>query len=92
MVVHGHCQHPLRLFLPDHIVVEDIVDLLRSDQRATFERGGSFQLLFDDLRAEINAFIADVDARPGDQLSYLSLRFTAERAQQLLAGVGRPAH
>jgi hypothetical protein len=38
------------------------------------------QFLIEDLIAEIDALIADVDARTGDQLAHLILRFTAEGA------------
>ena len=41
------------------------------------------QFLIEDLIAEIDALIADVDARTGDQLAHLILRFTAERALQM---------
>jgi hypothetical protein len=41
------------------------------------------QFLIKDLIAEIDALIADVDARTGDQLAHLILGFTAERALQM---------
>ena len=41
------------------------------------------QFLVQDLVAEIDALVADVDARTGDQLAHLVLRFPAERALQM---------
>ena len=41
------------------------------------------QLLIKDLVAEIDALVADVNARTSDQLAHLVLRFSAERALQM---------
>jgi len=49
------------------------VDLLRLRQVLELEAGWSGQLLVDDLVAEIDALVADVDARPRDQLLDLAL-------------------
>src|SRR5262245_30453907 len=38
------------------------------------------QLLVDNIDAEIDAFVADIDGRPGDQLVHLMLALAAERA------------
>lgn len=38
--------------------------------------------VLDDVVAELDALVADVDARPGDQLFNLGLRLSAERASQ----------
>ena len=64
MVVDRHRQRALRLLLPDDVVVQDGVDLLRLGQVVEIELGGSGQLLVDDLVAEIDALVADVDAGP----------------------------
>ena len=56
-------------------------------QALELERGGSGELLVDDLVAEVNALVADVDARAGDQLLDLALRLAAEAAEELLVGV-----
>ena len=47
-----------------------------------------YQLLIQDLVAEIDTFIADVDTRAGDQLAYLFLRLAAERALQVGVELG----
>ena len=53
-------------------------------------RGG--ELLVDDLVAEIDALVADVDAGAGDQLLDLALRLAAEAAEKLLVRVGWACH
>jgi hypothetical protein len=74
--------------LPDHVFVQDPVDLLRLRQVLELEGGRSGELLVDDLVAEVDALVADVDARSGDQLLDLALRFAAEAAEELLVGFG----
>ena len=48
---------------------------------------GSSELLVDDLVAEVDALVADVDAGPGDQLLDLTLALSAEAAEELLVSV-----
>jgi hypothetical protein len=68
------------------------VDLTRFRQvlqlDAATGAGGGGQLLVDDLVAEVDALIADVDAGTGDQLLDLTLRLPAEAAEELLVGIG----
>jgi hypothetical protein len=54
------------------------VDLDRLRQALQLEAGRRRQLLVDDLVTEIDAFVADVDARSGDELFDLALRLAAE--------------
>ncbi len=89
VVVDGDGERPLGVLLPDDVVVEDAVDLLRPRQVLEVERRRSGQLLIDDLVAEVDALVADVDARAGDELLDLPLRLAAEAAEELLVGVGR---
>jgi hypothetical protein len=74
--------------LPDHVFVQDPVDLLRLRQVLELEAGRCGELLIDDLVTEIDALVADVDARTGDQLLDLALRLSAEAAEELLIGFG----
>jgi hypothetical protein len=89
VVVDGDGERPLGLVLADDVLVQDRVDLLRLREVLEVEGRSSRQLLVDDLVAEIDALVADVDAGPGDQLLYLALRLAAEAAEKLLVGVGR---
>jgi hypothetical protein len=89
VVVDGDREGPLGGLLTDDILLEDLVDLTRFRQvlqlDPTARRG---QLLVDDLVAEVDALVADVDAGPGDQLLDLALRLATEAAEELLVGVG----
>jgi hypothetical protein len=63
------------------------VDLARLRQVLQLDRRRRGQLLVDDLVAEIDALVADVDAGAGNQLLDLALRLAAEAAEELLVGV-----
>ena len=73
----------LRLLLPDHVLVEDVLDLLR--RRDLSDRLGYLALLVlrQNLVAESDALVADVDGRTGDELPDRVLRFPAERAAEV---------
>jgi hypothetical protein len=88
VVVDGDREGPLGGVLADDVLVEDSVDLPRLGQRVELERRSGGQLLVDDLVAEIDALVADVDAGAGDQLLDLTLGLPAEGAEELLIGVG----
>ena len=92
VVVDGHRERALGLLLADHVLVEDVVDLPRLGEVLDVEARRSGELLVDDLVAEIDALVADVDAGAGDQLLDLALRLAAEAAEELLVGVGRTCH
>jgi hypothetical protein len=75
VVVDGHGEDLLRLLLPNYIFLQVVKDELRRwyfrvAARCAFGRGGGGAgavFLIDDLSAEVDTFIADVDsARPGD--------------------------
>jgi hypothetical protein len=74
--------------LADHVLVQDLPDLLGLREILELEGGRSRELLVDDLVAEIDALVADVDAGAGDQLLDLPLRLAAEAAEELLVGFG----
>jgi hypothetical protein len=73
--------------LTDHVLLQDVVDLLRLRQVLQLEGRRRGQLLVDDLVAEVDALVADVDAGAGDQLFDLALRLAAEAAEELLVRV-----
>jgi hypothetical protein len=92
VVVDGDRERSLGLLLRDDVVVEDGVDVARARQVVEVELGRSGQLLVDDLVAEIDALVADVDAGAGDQLLHLALALAAEAAEELLVAVGCACH
>src|SRR5581483_1995495 len=92
VVVDGDREGALRLLLRDDVVVEGGVDLLRARQVVEVERRRGRELLVDDLVAEIDALVADVDAGPGDQLLDLALRLPAEAAEELLVALACTRH
>jgi hypothetical protein len=53
---------------------------------------GSGELLVDDLVAEIDALVADVDPGAGDQFLDLPLALAAEATEKLLVTFGCPGH
>ena len=54
-------------------ILEHLVDLTRFGQVLELDGGGRRELLVDDLVAEVDALVADVDAGPGAQLLDLAL-------------------
>ena len=92
VVVDGHRQRALRGLLADDVLLEDGSRSPWASGGSRGRRSGSGELLVDDLVTEIDALVADVDARPGDQLLDLPLRLSAEAAEELLVGVGQACH
>jgi hypothetical protein len=73
VVVDGDGERLLGGLLPDHVLLQDFVDLARLRQVLKLDGDGRRQLLVDDLVAEVDALVADVDAGTGDQLLDLAL-------------------
>ena len=92
VVVDRDGERALRRLLRDHVLVQERVDLGRARKVVEVEVRGSGELLVDDLVAEIDALVADVDAGPGDQLLDLPLALAAEAAEQLLVSLGCTGH
>src|SRR6185369_9593617 len=74
----------LRALLPDHVLIEHLLDLggLRH-RRGGRERLLLIALLRNDVVAEVDALVADIDRRPRDQLPNLVLALSAERTDQI---------
>src|SRR5690606_36373076 len=89
VVVDRHRQRALRLGLPDDVLVEEVVDLGGLGQLVELDVARLRQLLLDDLVAEIDALVADVDPRAGDQFLDLLLTLPAERALEQVTAVAR---
>jgi hypothetical protein len=89
VVVDGDRERPLGCLLADDVLLQDLVDLTRFRQVLELDRRRRRELLVDDLVAEVDALVADVDPGPGDQLFDLALRLAAEAAEELLVRVCR---
>src|SRR6516165_6928137 len=82
MIVDGDREDLLGVILADHVVVEDLSDLLRRrDAVLRFHRRGIL-LLANDVHAKLNAFVADEHGRAGNELAHLMLALAAERAME----------
>src|SRR5262245_9976100 len=80
MIMHRDREHLLCVVLADDVVVEDLADLLWGRNIiARFPRQG-LVLLPDDVQAKLDAFIANKDGWPGNELAHLVLVLAAERA------------
>src|SRR6185437_2655234 len=80
VVVDGHRQRLLGLFLPDHVLVQRLLDLLRRWDLGDRFRDLALLVLGEDLIAERDTLVADVDRGPGDELTDRVLGLPAERA------------
>ena len=78
----------LRLVLPDHIFIQKTLDLLRLRQRGPRRDRRRLLVIIDDLVADVDALIANINARAGDQLSDVVLRFAAKGAGKKFFGCG----
>ena len=82
VVVDRDRERLLGLVLADDVVVEELADLHRLGKLFPLHLAGLGQLLFDDLVAEVDALVADVDTWARDELLDLLLRLAAEGALQ----------
>ena len=95
VVVDRDRQDLLRRLLADHVLVEDLPDLVRRRQLAAVgpRRLAAGALLADDVVAELDALVADEHRRARDQLADLVLALAAERAvEELVARRGFVRH
>jgi hypothetical protein len=86
VVVDGHRQHALGLFLAHHVLIQPRVDLLGRQARARAKGGQVVEqhalvLALQHLVAQVHALVADVRARlPSDQAGDVFFFALAERA------------
>src|SRR6185437_14476649 len=73
VVVDRHRESLLGLVLPDHVLVEEGADLHRLGELIELDVAGLGELLFDDLVAQVDALVADVDTRSCDEFLDLLL-------------------
>ncbi len=92
VVVDGDREDLLRLVLADDVVLQEGEDLRRLGQLVEAELTRLGELLLDDLVAQVDALVADVDARSCDELLHLLLGLATERALQQLAPLAELGH
>ncbi len=83
VVVDGDRQDLLGAVLADDVLVQRVLDLAGARERCLLRLAGARRLehlLFDDLLAEVDALVADVDALPRNELADLLLALAAEGA------------
>src|SRR5205085_8087654 len=89
VVVDGHREDLFGEILADHVLIEDLADLVRRRELVLVGPGGigGGPLLPDDVVAELDALVADEHRRTGDELPHLMLALAAEgTVQKLVTG------
>jgi hypothetical protein len=92
VVVDRDGERALRGVLSDDVALEEVADLRGLRQFVELDVVGVGQLFLDDLVAQVDALIADVDAGTGDQLLDLLLTLPTERALQQVAAISNACH
>ena len=80
VVVNRHGEHALCGALTNHIIIENVANLLGRWNTVTGLNQRGFVLLADDVHAQFDTFVTDEDGRPCDQLAYFVLALAAKRA------------
>ena len=79
MVVDRYREHALGLLLPNHILVEDLVDFCWYGQLGVVALGaGLLNFLTDNIVAEVDTLIANKNRRARNQLAHLILALATE--------------
>ncbi len=92
VVVDGDGERLLGDVLADDVVLEEVEDLARLRQVVEAQLAALGELLLDDLVAEVDALVADVDTGTGDELLDLLLALPAERALEEVSAFSDACH
>ena len=84
-------KHLLGVVLADDVVVEDLADLLRCRNLVARFRQRRLVFLDDDVQAKLDAFVANEDGWPGNELAHLVLALAAERAVERVLRIAAAA-
>ncbi len=91
VVVDRDREHLLGAVLANHVLIENVEDLLRLGQVTACRSGLFLKFFTNDVVAELHAFIADEYGRARNQLADFVLALAAERAIKNLSAVARSA-
>ena len=92
VVMHGHREDSLGPLLPHDVLIQVVFDFHRLFK---FRRNlffGFFPILGNDVVAEVDAFVTDVDGRPGNQFADFVAALSAERAAEMSIHLIRLSH
>jgi hypothetical protein len=78
MLIDGYGEFLLRVFLSDYVFIEKGFDLRRFGMRGAGGGGLLLGVVADDLDANVNALVANVNGGTRDQLFDFILAFAAE--------------
>ena len=92
MIEHRNGEHLLRRILPDNEVIKKSADLAGCRNVVEPEALRLVHLVVDDFVAQVDALVADVHRRAGDELLDLLLRLRAERALDEFRSVTELGH
>ena len=92
VVVHRDRQCALGGVLTDDVILQELADLGGLGQLIEFHLVAVGELLFDDLVAQVDALVADVDAGARDELLNLLLALPTERAFQQVTAISDARH
>src|SRR5688500_12831955 len=92
VVVDGDGEGPFGRFLADDVFLQEVENLTGLGQFETAQIGYFREFFFNDLVAELNALVADIDAGPGNELAHLLLALAAERALEQIRALANPSH
>ncbi len=79
MVVDGDGQDTLGVLLANHIIVKHVADFTRARHAFLGLEARCLALFADNIHAELDAFIADENRRPSNELLHFMLALSAER-------------
>ena len=85
MVVHSNRQHFLGTILTNDILIQHLLYFMGLGQLVAGSFSLFFELLADDVIAELYAFIAHKHGWPGNEFAHFVLALATERAVQQLA-------
>src|SRR6478736_224653 len=92
VVVDGDGEGALSGLLADHVFLQEVENFAGLGQLKAAQVSYFGEFFFNDLVAEFNALVADVDAGPGNELADLLLALSAERTLQQIGALANPSH